>query len=315
MKFELVHKHPPPPPPKTQHLETNSKPGKAREARKCRTATAPYLCALLHGAADETRPRSGSVLGGSDGGGPPGVSRPSLCSEAAPVRFSNCRTAAKSLPMPEEFPEQHSRSRSDCFETQLCLYFNTALSGQLRATGLSPAINGKHMCQAWIHSLQQHPRRLLGLHPQPQRKLLLEPIRISQPFSAQAPLCGARCWGQLLFLFLSTLALSNLLLPFTSLADPCQPLELLPVLITSLLQLGDRNSNLISLHVFDSVFAQNLNVCRGNGIISISRQGPHHRVVPLSWCVHVWPLQLKIMRLFLRHFCCSLLYDCTAPKM
>lgn len=74
-------------------------------------------------------------------------SRPCLCSEAAPVRFSNCRTVAKSLPMPEEFPEQHSRSFSGCFETLLCLYFNLALAGWLAATGLSPAIRGKHMCQ------------------------------------------------------------------------------------------------------------------------------------------------------------------------
>lgn len=45
--------------------------------------------------------------------------RPGLCSWAAPVRFSNSRTAAKSLPMPEEFPEQHSPSFSNCFETTL----------------------------------------------------------------------------------------------------------------------------------------------------------------------------------------------------
>lgn len=74
--------------------------------------------------------------------------RPSLCSEAAPVRFSNSRIAAKSLPMPEEFPEQHSRSFPNCFETTLCLYFNKALSGQVTATGLAPDINWKHMCFA-----------------------------------------------------------------------------------------------------------------------------------------------------------------------
>lgn len=45
--------------------------------------------------------------------------RPGLCSWAAPVRFSNSRIAAKSLPMPEEFPEQHSPSFSNCFETTL----------------------------------------------------------------------------------------------------------------------------------------------------------------------------------------------------
>lgn len=45
--------------------------------------------------------------------------RPGLCSWAAPVRFSSSRIAAKSLPMPEEFPEQHSRSFSNCFETTL----------------------------------------------------------------------------------------------------------------------------------------------------------------------------------------------------
>lgn len=88
-----------------------------------------------------------SVLRGCDGGGRglPSASRPSPCSEAAPVRFSKCGTAAKALPMPEEFPEQHSRSLSACFETVLCLHFNTALSGQRGATGLSPAINGKHV--------------------------------------------------------------------------------------------------------------------------------------------------------------------------
>lgn len=73
------------------------------------------------------------------------MSRPCLRSGAAPVRFSSRTTAAKSLPMPEEFPEQHSRSFTACFETLLCLYFDPVLSSP--ATGLSPDINGKHVCQ------------------------------------------------------------------------------------------------------------------------------------------------------------------------
>ena len=44
------------------------------------------------------------------------------------------------------------------------LYFNTALSGQLPATGLSPALNGKHMCQAQTCSPAPVPMRLLGSH-------------------------------------------------------------------------------------------------------------------------------------------------------
>lgn len=130
-----------------------------------RNSTLP-LSPPLHKAADGNRPQSGSALGGSEGGGLwacQSVSRPSLRSEAAPVRFSNCRNAAKSLPMPEEFPEQHSRSFSDCFETVLCLSFNAALSGQLRATGLSPAINGKHMCQARTRSPATAPMASAGL--------------------------------------------------------------------------------------------------------------------------------------------------------
>lgn len=95
--------------------------------------------------------------------------------------------------------------------------------------------------------LQQRPWRLLGSHSQPQRKLLLEPIRISQPFSTQAPLCGARCWRYVFSFFHSTLLLFNLLLLLTFLAHLCQPPELLPVLITSLLQPRDVNSNFISL--------------------------------------------------------------------
>lgn len=78
---------------------------------------------------------------------PAPVSRPCLRSGAAPVRFSSRTTAAKSLPMPEEFPEQHSRSLTACFETLLCLYFDPVLSSWLPATGLSPDINGKHVCQ------------------------------------------------------------------------------------------------------------------------------------------------------------------------
>lgn len=78
---------------------------------------------------------------------PAHVSRPCLRSGAAPVRFSSRTTAAKSLPMPEEFPEHHSRSLTACFETLLCLYFDPVLSSWLPATGLSPDINGKHVCQ------------------------------------------------------------------------------------------------------------------------------------------------------------------------
>lgn len=44
------------------------------------------------------------------------------------------------------------------------LYFNTALSGPLPATGLSPALNGKHMCQAQTHSPAPVPMCLLGSH-------------------------------------------------------------------------------------------------------------------------------------------------------
>lgn len=123
-----------------------------------------YLSPRLPKAADENRPESRSAPGRPSLSPPSvSVSRPSLCSEAAPVRFSNCRIAAKSLPMPEEFPEQHSRSFSDCFETVLCLYFNTALSGQPQATGLSPAINGKHMCQAQTRSQAAAPMAAVGL--------------------------------------------------------------------------------------------------------------------------------------------------------
>lgn len=39
---------------------------------------------------------------------------------SCPSQVHRCRTAAKSLPIPEEFSEQHSRSFSDCFETILC---------------------------------------------------------------------------------------------------------------------------------------------------------------------------------------------------
>lgn len=65
--------------------------------------------------------RPGGVLepGGKMQHGFQSSTRPGLRSWAAPVRFSNGRIAAKSLPMPEEFPEQHSRSFSNCFETTL----------------------------------------------------------------------------------------------------------------------------------------------------------------------------------------------------
>lgn len=70
-----------------------------------------------HSAADESHNAGARGVAGRR---QPRVSRPGPRSEAAPVRFSSCRSAAKSLPMPEEFPAQLSRSFSDCFETVLC---------------------------------------------------------------------------------------------------------------------------------------------------------------------------------------------------
>lgn len=150
-----LYTHTPPhtPTPKTQSTwEQTAGLERTRKHGNAGTLTVPYLSCLLRTKRLVRTPHSpGGVCGEAGRRRPLGlrrVSRPSLCLEAAPVRFSNCRIAAKSLPMPEEFPEQHSRSFSDCFETVLCLYFNTALSGQLPATGLTPALNGKHMCQA-----------------------------------------------------------------------------------------------------------------------------------------------------------------------
>lgn len=114
---------------------------------------------------------------------PAHVSRPCLCSEAASVRFSSRTTAAKSLPMPEEFPEQHSRSCTACFETLLCLYFDPGLSSL--ATGLSPDINGKHVCQTQPCFLATALMASAGL-TLTERRLLLERTWISQPFSTQA---------------------------------------------------------------------------------------------------------------------------------
>lgn len=158
------------------------------------------------------------------------MSRPSLCSEAAPVRFSNCRIAAKSLPMPEEFPEQHSRSFSDGFETVLCLYFNKALSGQLRATGLSPAINGKHMCQAQTRSPATASVASAGLTFTTPRE---RASRTNSDRSAilQVLLCAARCRRGVFCC--SALPIFNFF-PWQARAQPCEPTELLPALITSL---------------------------------------------------------------------------------
>lgn len=111
------------------------------------------------------------------------MSRPCLRSGAAPVRFSSRTTAAKSLPMPEEFPEQHSRSFTACFETLLCLYFDPVLSSP--ATGLSPDINGKHVCQTQPCFFATELMASAGL-TLTERRLLHETTWISQPFSIQA---------------------------------------------------------------------------------------------------------------------------------
>lgn len=111
------------------------------------------------------------------------MSRPCLRSGAAPVRFSSRTTAAKSLPMPEEFPEQHSRSFTACFETLLCLYFDPVLSSP--ATGLSPDINGKHVYQTQPCFFATELMASAGL-TLTERRLLHETTWISQPFSTQA---------------------------------------------------------------------------------------------------------------------------------
>lgn len=125
--------------------------------------------------------------------GPLSVCRPSLRSEAAPVRFSNCRTAAKSLPMPEEFPEQHSRSFSDCFETVLrtSIWLCQTDSQLLGCLQLSM---GNTCVKHRPTPLQQRSWCLPDSYSQPERKLLLQPILIFQPFSTQPLLCSARCW-------------------------------------------------------------------------------------------------------------------------
>lgn len=76
---------------------------------------------LTYPSAGRRKPRGVLEAGGKMQRGFQSSTRPGLCSWAALVRFSNSRIAAKSLPMPEEFPEQHSRSFSNCFETTLSL--------------------------------------------------------------------------------------------------------------------------------------------------------------------------------------------------
>lgn len=71
------------------------------------------------------------------------MSRPSPF-RSLPSQIFQLRTAAKALPMPEEFPEQHSPSFLGCFETVLR---PSVLCCQ---AGLAPAFNGKHMCQTLL---------------------------------------------------------------------------------------------------------------------------------------------------------------------
>lgn len=180
--------------------------------------------------------------------------------------------------MPEEFPEQHSRSFSACFETVLCLDFNTALSGQLGATGLSPAINGKHMCQAQTRSpAAAGPWLLPGSYAQPQRRELLGPTLIVQPFSRFcSAVLGARRG-------ISSSRSTLLLFHFShwqSRASPREPTECLPALKPSLPQLRDMNPNLISLPASASVIAHHFNCWSGNNIFSISTLVQYFGVAP-----------------------------------
>ena len=154
---------------------------------------------------------------------------------------------------------------------------------------------------------------------QPQRQGLLEPMLISQPFSTWPLVWGVRCWSWVSSCCRSMPPLFNFLLPFTvpswwpMLAPPTP--QLLPVLIKSLLQLRSGNSDLILLPAIASVFAQHFNCWRGNNSFSIFRLVRHFRVVPSSWCVHLLLMSLKIMQLFFRHFCGSLLYNNAGLKM
>lgn len=133
---------------------------KRGNARTEQSPTSP----LLHSAADESRnPGVCGAAGRRQPLGLPRVSRPSLRSEAAPVRFSSCRIAAKSLPMPEEFPEQHSRSFSDCFETVLCTSIqlcqaNSQLLGCLQLSMGNTCVQHRRAplpqcpCVRWAHT-------------------------------------------------------------------------------------------------------------------------------------------------------------------
>jgi hypothetical protein len=98
----------------------------------------------------------------------PSVSRPCVCSEAVPVRFSSWRFAAKSLPCPclKNFLNSIPRSFSACCETLLGSVLQAGFVRPAPATGLSPAINGKHMCQVHAPRLTQPSWRLLGSHSQ-----------------------------------------------------------------------------------------------------------------------------------------------------
>lgn len=75
--------------------------------------------------------------------------RPTLGSEAAPVRFSSSRTVAKSLPSPKNFLNSIPLLSLTALKPHSVFYFNEALSGQVTATGLAPDSNWKHMCFAW----------------------------------------------------------------------------------------------------------------------------------------------------------------------
>lgn len=201
----------------TEYLQTNSRLRKRRESLQKMQELSSSLPLLCFTKRLKRIPCDPGACGEAGRGRPLGLqrlSRPSLCSEAAPVRFSNCRVGAKSLPMPEEFPEQHSRAFSDCFETVPCLYFNTPLSGQLPPTGPASALNGKHVCQAQTRSPAPAPMGAAGL-TQPQRQRLLELILISQSFSTRPLLCGARCWSWVSFPR-STPPFANFLLVLTA---------------------------------------------------------------------------------------------------
>lgn len=144
--------------PNNQQVESEEKAWKRKDQKVPYLFSASQSCCWV--------PHNPGVCGAAGRRQPlglPRVSRPSLRSEAAPVRFSNCRIAAKSLPMPEEFPEQHSRSFSDCFETVLCTSIqlcqaNSQLLGCLQLSMGNTCVKHRRAplpqcpCVCWAHT-------------------------------------------------------------------------------------------------------------------------------------------------------------------